>query len=56
MASSRNQLFELDRKMELKVRLAVKNAQKTKQANILRVLESPEKETLDKLIARVRSL
>ncbi|MBN2556972.1 MAG: hypothetical protein JXA97_13640 [Anaerolineales bacterium] len=58
MTKSSKQLFEVDRKMELRMRLAAKQANHGGKAlPVLPVLpDPPEREVLDRLIKKVRVL
>lgn len=49
-------LFEADRRMELKLRLAAKRAGDAGGPETLDLAGRPDRETLDRLIVRVRQL
>jgi len=58
MAKSSKQLFEVDRKMELRMRLAAKQANRGGKALPMPPVfpDPPEREVLDRLIKKVRVL
>ena len=57
MAKKSKNLFEADRRMELRMRLAMKNVDKKSNGRPKQVETGPlEKEILDRVIDRVRSL
>ncbi len=49
-------LFALDRRMEFKLRLAAKKAKAEKPGSRLASFSRPEREIIDRLIARLRQL
>jgi len=55
MAKKKRGVFEADRKMELRMRLAAKRAASGDRAGVLSV-ELPERDLLGRIIARVRTL
>lgn len=57
MAKKRKQVFEADRKMELRVRLAIKRAEESSKDLPMQLESSPPaREVLDRLINRVQRL
>lgn len=58
MAKKQKGVFEADRKMELRLRLAAKRAAQTGRSSELRalVIEIPEAETVSRLINKVQAL
>lgn len=58
MTKASKQLFETDRKMELRMRLAAKRAvdNKSKPPASFTLSDPPEREVLDRLIKKVRVL
>ncbi len=57
MAKSKRRIFEHDRRMELKLRIAAKRVNGGSQAQgMLQLGELPEREIVDRLIRRVQRL
>ncbi len=56
MAKMEKRLFELDRRMELRLRLAAKKASDKRLRQVLNAMGVPDRELVDRLIARVREL
>ncbi|NIS79088.1 MAG: hypothetical protein GTO14_02435 [Anaerolineales bacterium] len=58
MTKKKRRLFESDRRMELKLRMAIKKMRELESVDVskLALFAFPEQETIDRVIERVRKL